>query len=280
MEKTYFAPYFNVNSELFFWPIIWLWNEVNSSAISMLRVSEEHRSTSRRRRKEQCSREEEFFRRDLRRCLLHVDQFYRYLSRTNLHRQMYPKKIAKSENWEILSKIQRNWFQKELLHLMKMRHSEVFRMLPCAKLLFDRFEPLFRLTDDVTRGRIRQYERSGPGNYLNLICQTLRSIFQFYSSHRERNQQPSEYRLREYQLFSRPDFVGERMKISKCFLHPHRFIIEWPLEFVLKRSLGFFRRYDYLKTLHVGIEPRTYVHLYPDYVRHLVLRDDEVLLYY
>ena len=49
--------------------------------------------------------------------------------------------------------------------------------------------------------------------------------------------------------------------------------IEWPLEFFLRRSLGFFRRYDYLKTLHIGIEPRTYVHLYPDKIRQLMNRD-------
>ena len=274
-----FAPYLDVNSELFYWPIKELWEKVNSSALFELRHLEEHRSASRRRRKTQYSREEEFFRRDLRRCLLHVDQFYRYLSRIGLHRQVYPKKVAKSGNWEILSKIQRNWFQKELLDLMKMCHTEVFRMFPCAKSLFDRFKPLFRLNDDVTRHYIREYEKSGPDNYLNLICQNLRFIFQYYSSHRERNQQPSEYRLREYELFSRPDFVGERMKISKYFRHPGRFIIEWPQEFFLKRSLGFYRRYDYLKTLHIGVEPRTYVHLYPDNIRNLVERG-KVLLWY
>ena len=274
-----FAPYLDVNSELFYWPIKELWEKVNSSAVSMLRLSEEHPSTSRRRRKEQCSREEEYFRKDLRRCLLHVDQFYRHLSRIDLHRQMYPKKVAKSGNWEILSKIQRNWFQKGLLDLMKMRHTEVFRMFPCAKSLFDRFKPLFRLNDEVTRHNIREYEKSGPDNYLDLICENLRFVFQYYSSHRERNQQPSEYRLREYELFSRPDFVEERMKISKYFLHPGRFIIKWPLEFFLKRSLGFYRRYDYLKTLHIGIEPRTYVHLYPDNIRNLVERG-KVLLWY
>ena len=274
-----FAPYLDVNSELFYWLIKELWEKVNSSAVSELRHLEEHRSTSRRGRKTQCSREEESFRRDLGRCLLHVDQFYRYLSRIDLHRQMYPKKVAKSGNWEILSKIQRNWFQKELLDLMKMRHTEVFRMFPCAKSLFDRFKPLFRLNDDVTRHYIREYEKSGPDNYLNLICQNLRFIFQSYSSYRERNQQPSEYRLREYELFSRPDFVGERMKISKYFRHPGRFIIEWPQEFFLKRSLGFYRRYDYLKTIHIGIEPRTYVHLYPDNIRNLVERG-KVLLWY
>ena len=274
-----FAPYLDVNSELFYWPIKELWEKVNSSAVSELRHLEEHRSTSRRRRKTQYSREEESFRRDLRRCLLHVDQFYRYLSRIDLHRQMYPKKVAKSGNWEILSKIQGNWFQKELLDLMKMRHTEVFRMFSCAKSLFDRFKPLFRLNDDVTRHYIREYEKSGPDNYLNLICQNLRFIFQYYSSYRERNQQPSEYRLREYELFSRPDFVGERMKISKYFRHPGRFIIEWPQEFFLKRSLGFYRRYDYLKTLHIGIEPRTYVHLYPDNIRNLVERGKVLLLY-
>ena len=274
-----FAPYLDGYSELLYWSIKWLWSDFNSSAVSMLRLSEEHPSTSQRKGKEQCSREEEYFRRDMRRCLLHVDQFYRYLSRIDLHRQMYPKKIVKSGNWEIFSKIQRNWFQRELLHLMKMRHTEVFRMFPCVKSLFDRFKPLFRLNDGVTRRKIREYEKSGPDNYLTLICQNLRIIFHHYLSYLERKKQASEYRLRELELFSRPAFVGERMKISKYHLHPGRFIIEWPQEFFLKRSLGFYRRYDYLKTLHIGIEPRTYVHLYPDNVRHLVDRGRVVLLY-
>ena len=274
-----FAPYLDGYSELLYWSIKWLWSDFNSSAVSMLRLSEKHPSTSQRKFKEQCSREEEYFRRDMRRCLLHVDQFYRYLSRIDLHRQMYPKKIVKSGNWEIFSKIQRNWFQRELLHLIKMRHTEVFRMFPCVKSLFDRFKPLFRLNDEVTRRKIREYEKSGPDNYLTLICQNLRIIFHHYLSYLERKKQASEYRLRELELFSRPAFVRERMKISKYHLHPGRFIIDWPQEFFLKRSLGFYRRYDYLKTLHIGIEPRTYVHLYPDNVRHLVERGRVVLLY-
>ena len=274
-----FAPYLDGYSELLYWSIKWLWSDFNSSAVSMLRLSEKHPSTSQRKFIEQCSREEEYFRRDMRRCLLHVDQFYRYLSRIDLHRQMYPKKIVKSGNWEIFSKIQRNWFQRELLHLIKMRHTEVFRMFPCVKSLFDRFKPLFRLNDEVTRRKIREYEKSGPDNYLTLICQNLRIIFHHYLSYLERKKQASEYRLRELELFSRPAFVRERMKISKYHLHPGRFIIDWPQEFFLKRSLGFYRRYDYLKTLHIGIEPRTYVHLYPDNVRHLVERGRVVLLY-
>ena len=37
--------------------------------------------------------------------------------------------------------------------------------------------------------------------------------------------------------------------------------------------MGFFRRYDYLKTLHIGKEPRTYVYLYPDKIRQLMDRN-------
>ena len=35
------------------------------------------------------------------------------------------------------------------------------------------------------------------------------------------------------------------------------------LELLLKRSLGFFRKYDYLKTLQVGIKPGTQVSVSP-----------------
>ena len=41
----------------------------------------------------------------------------------------------------------------------------------------------------------------------------------------------------------------------------------WPLDFLVKFSLGFYRQYDYLKVLNVGLEPKTHISLYSDKIR-------------
>ena len=231
-------------------------------------------STSKRGTGPRLSRERERFRRDIRRCSLQVTQFRRYLSKLMLHKQAYPKDILKNDNWETFSKAQRNWFQKELLILMKMRHTEVFRAFACLKSLSSRLKPVYHLDARSVTYSVRQYEKNPPvDNYLNLICDSLQYIFEGYTSFRISSQEPSEFRLRENEFFSRPGFFNGPVKVFRQASLFGSKPVEWPLEFFLRRSLGFFRRYDYLKTLHIGIEPRTYVHLYPDKIRQLMNRD-------
>ena len=240
-----------------------------------MRESGEAQSNSNSGRR-QCLREEEYFRRDWRRCSLHLKQFRRYKSKILFHIQAYSKNISKLKNWEVFSKVQRNWLQKELLNLMKMRHTEVFRTFACFKSLSPRLKPVYHF--DVSRGtvglRIRHFVKNPPvDNYLNSICDSIEYIFENYISFRKSSQQPSEFRLRDIELFSRFGFfkgpVEVFRKVSLIGSNP----INWPLEFFLRRSMGFFRRYDYLKTLHIGKEPRTYVHLYPDKIRQLMDRN-------
>ena len=204
-------------------------------------------------------------------------QFRRYLSKLMLHKEAYSRNILKNDNWETFSKdskAQRNWFQKELLILMKMRHTEVFRAFACLKSLSSRLKPVYHLDARPLTDGVRQYEKNAPvDNYLNLICDSLQYIFEGYRSFRISRQQPSEFRLRESEFFSRSGFFNGPVNISRQTSLTGSNPIEWPLEFFLRRSLGFFRRYDYLKTLHIGIEPRTYVHLYPDKIRQLMNRD-------
>jgi len=260
-----FGPNLDLTHEkYFYWRVKWIWQEINDTVVSLLKSLDQERSGL----SGMCSKEEELFRRDMKRCSRHVKQFHRHLSRIFVHRLSYPKNIAKTWKWEVFSEVQRNWFQKELLNLMKMRHTEVFRSFACAKSLSNRFKPVLRLHDRVVTFRLHQYaEESRPYNYLNSICLDVRFMFEHYLSHMKRNQMPSEARFRHNELFSRPGFVNERMKISIYDFHPSSLIVEWPLEFLLKRSLGLFRRYDYLKTVHVGIEPRTYIPLCRDNIR-------------
>ena len=256
------------------WLITWLWRKISDTVGPVIKPSEEDMSTSKRGTGPRLSRERERFRRDIRRCSLHVTQFRRYLSKLMLHKQAYPKDILKNDNWETFSKAQRNWFQKELLILMKMRHTEVFRAFACLKSLSSRLKPVYHLDARSVTYSVRQYEKNPPvDNYLNSICDSLQYIFEGYISFRISRQQPSEFRLRENEFFSRSGFFNGPVNISRQTSLTGSNPIEWPLEFFLRRSLGFFRRYDYLKTLHIGIEPRTYVHLYPDKIRQLMNHD-------
>ena len=256
------------------WLVTWLWRKISDTVGPVIKPSEEDMSTSKRGMGPRLSRERERFRRDMRRCSLHVTQFRRYLSKLMLHKQAYPKDILKNDNWETFSNAQRNWFQKELLILMKMRHTEVFRAFACLKSLSSRLKPVYHLDARSVTYSVRQYEKNPPvDNYLNLICDSLQYIFEGYISLRMSSQEPSEFRLRENEFFSRPGFFNGPMKVFRQASLFGSNPIEWPLEFFLRRSLGFFRRYDYLKTLLIGIEPRTYVHLYPDKIRQLMNRD-------
>ena len=262
-----FGPDFDLNPEKYhYWEILWIWSKIDDPFIREL-LDEDHSGSP--GGINQCSREEEQFRKDLKRCSRYVKKFRRYLSRISWHRLTYPKNIAKISKWEIFNKVQRNWFQKELLSLMEMRHTEVFRSFACAKSLSYRLKPLLHFDHRSLTSHIRRYEERPHYNYLSLICQGIKFVFSEYLSHMKGNQMPSEFILREKELFSRLGFVNERMKIHRASLLGS-FVIKWPLEFFLKRSLGFFRRYDYLKTVHVGIEPRTYVPLYTDKQRQYI----------
>ena len=256
------------------WLVISLWRKISDTVGPVIKPSEEDMSTSKRGTGSRLSRERERFRRGMRRCSLHVTQFRRYLSKLMLHKQAYPKNVLKNDNWETFSKAQRNWFQKELLILMKMRHTEVFRAFACLKSLSSRIRPVYHLDARSVTYSVRQYEKNPPvDNYLNSICDSLQYIFEGYISFRISSQEPSEFRLRENEFFSRSGFFNGPVKVFRQASVFGSNPIEWPLEFFLRRSLGFFRRYDYLKTLHIGIEPRTYVHLYPDKIRQLMKRD-------
>ena len=272
--RCFFHPQIDLTREnVYYSPVIRLWEDINFSVKSLMRESEEVQPNSNTGRR-QCSREEEYFRRDWGRCSLHLKQFRQYMSKILFPRQAYPKNIAKLKNWEVFSKVQRNWIQKEFLSLMKMRHTEVFRTFACFKSLSSRFKPVYHLDARSVTFSIRRFEKNPPvDNYLNQICDSIEYIFENYISFRKSSQQPSEFRLRDNELFSRSGFFNGPVKIFRQASFIGSNPTEWPLEFFLRRSMGFFRRYDYLKTLHIGIEPRTYVHLYPDKIRKLMERN-------
>ena len=176
------------------------------------------------------------FWRDFTRCSYQVNEFNRYLFSLNLHTEAYLKYITKNKNSEILSKVQAKWFQKQLLILMKIRHTEVFRAFACLKSLSSRLKSAFHFDARPVASIVREYEKCPPVNiYLSLICGSLTLIFEDY----------------KYISSQLPIPAGEK----ELFSHLGCTI----LELILKLSLGFFRKYDYLKTLQVGIKPGTQV---------------------
>ena len=120
------------------------------------------------------------------------------------------------------------------------------------------------------------YEETPPLSfYLNVICDDVRGIFRNYILHHARRRYDTAY-LGGY--FSYPDFVIERQTSIASYTTlsgdaiqlmewPLEWPLYWPLEFLVNHSFGFFRRYDYVKTLQVGLEHRTHVPLYNDKTR-------------
>ena len=176
------------------------------------------------------------FWRDFTRCSYHMDEFNRYLLSFVLHTEAYFKYITKNKNSEVLSKVQTKWFQKQLLILMKIRHTEVFRAFACLKSLSSRLKSVFHFDARPVASIVQEYEKSPPVSiYLSLICGSLTLIFEDY----------------KYISSQLPIPEGQKELFSRlgCTI----------LELILKRSLGFFRKYDYLESLQFGIKPGTQV---------------------
>lgn len=188
-----------------------------------------------------------------------------YLSRLNLHIKTYSlKNNFKIRNWESHNKALLYWMQKDLLMLMRMRHKEIFGSFACLKSLIGMFRPL--LDGQKLKILIRQYEETPPLSlYLSQICRDFQFAFVTYIAHHIRSRKLF---LGGYSKY--PDFVNERIKMltdSSPTVHATEsfpYGIEWPLEFFVNLFFGHFRRYDYVKTLQVGIEQGTYVPLIED----------------
>ena len=165
------------------------------------------------------------FWRDFTRCSYQVDEFKRNILSFSAHAEAYLKYITKNKSSEILSMVQRKWFQKQLHILTKIRHTEVFRTFSCLKSLSSRLKSVFHFDARPVTSIVWEYEKCPP---------SLALIFE-------------EYKYISSQL-PVPDGEKELLSLGSTIL-----------ELLLKRSLGFFRKYDYLKTLQVGIKPGTQV---------------------
>lgn len=213
--------------------------------------------------------------RDMMRCSRKLNDFLQYFSSFRFPTLTYPQNILSTRKWKTVHRNHRNRFKRELRFLFRLRHKELFGSFFCFKSLYLRFKPF--LHTEKLKILIRQYEKRPPSFYFTLPCEELRRLlFEDYLSHyRQRKRKLSELLLSGKKYISHPHFISERMKaVSKGERSTTPlfavFDDEWPLEFLLNQFLGLFQRYDYLKTLHVGIDQSTHVRLHADKMRQIL----------
>lgn len=147
----------------------------------------------------------------------------------------------------------------KLFYLMRLWHQEVFQHFTCVRTLVFRYGAFF-LNKNRLAQLIAQYEESNPSGYLNQICVSLESVFLYYVlSHRLKKSSHTEYEIFYYKF---PNFLRERMGWTDNQLPTDDG--SWPLDFIIKFSLGLYRHYDYLKVFNAGLEPKTYIGPFSD----------------
>jgi len=162
--------------------------------------------------------------------------------------------------------------QISLFYLMRMWYENVFGDFACFKMVFNTHRPLF-VDKKKLQKLIEQYEVSTPLWYLNQICFRFVQTFQLHELHYLRDVTFTEFTLLYHGY---PNFIRERMEWS---VDQSRYNESWPLEFVVKSSLGVYRQYDHLKLLNVGLEPKTHISLYSDKIKQLFVAERKKLEY-
>ena len=147
--------------------------------------------------------------------------------------------------------------QTKLFYLMRMWYAKVFGGFACFKMVFHTYRPYF-VDKKKLQKHIEQYEGSTPFWYLNQICFRFKQTFKLHIIRYVEDVTFIELSLLYHEY---PDFIRERMEWS---VDQSRHSESWPLEFVVKSSLGYYRHYDYLIVLNVGLEPKTQISLYSD----------------
>ena len=156
--------------------------------------------------------------------------------------------------------------QKRLFYLMRMWHKNVFGQFACFKMVFNTFGPYF-VDERRSTELIEQYKGSTPLWYLNQICFAFEHAFQFHLLYYLEDANYTTFGLLYHEY---PSFLRERMGWMVGHLPSNS--RSWPFDFLVKFSLGFYRQYDYLKVLNVGLEPKTHISLYSDKVRQVFRR--------
>lgn len=155
---------------------------------------------------------------------------------------------------------------KSLFYLMRMWYENVFGDFACYKMVFNTYRPLF-VNERKLKELIEQYEGSTPLWYLKQISFAFELTFQFHLLHYLEDANYTTFGLLYYEY---PSCLRKRM--GWMVGHLPGYSGSWPLDFLVKFSLGYYRQYDYLKVLNVGLEPKTHISLYSDKMRQVFRR--------
>ena len=153
-----------------------------------------------------------------------------------------------------------------LFYLMRMWHQNVFRDFACLKTVFNTYGPYF-VDQKRSKQLIEQYEGSTPLWYLNRISFAFEQAFQSHLNHYLQDANYTTFALLYHEY---PSFLRERMGWMAD--HLPGYSGSWPLDFLVKFSLGFYSHYDYLNVLNVGLEPKTHIPLFSDKMRQVFRR--------
>jgi len=141
---------------------------------------------------------------------------------------------------------------------MRLWHQELFENFACAKMVFEKYR-LYFVDERLSKQLIKQYQESIPIWYLGNICFSFENAFQGHLLYYLGNTTYTEFNVLYH---SYPNFIRWRMGWTVDQLSGHSG--SWPFDFLVKLSLGLYRKYDYLNVLNVGLEPRTHVALHSD----------------
>lgn len=159
----------------------------------------------------------------------------------------------------------------KLYYLMMMWHKDVFENFACIKMVFNAYRPIF-MDDKRSKELIKRYEKSSPGWYLSEICFSLQHVFWSHLLYYSLNDTYIES-LALYNPNNSSEFIRERMGWTADQLDTRGTV--WPFDFLVKFSLGLYRKYDYLNVLNVGLEPRTRIALLSDKMRQMLQQERE-----
>lgn len=159
----------------------------------------------------------------------------------------------------------------KLYYLMMMWHKDVFENFACIKMVFNAYRPIF-VDDKRSKELIERYEKSSPGWYLSQICFSLQHVFWSHLLYYSLNDTYIES-LALYNPNNSSEFIRERMGWTADQLDTRGTV--WLFDFLVKFSLGLYRKYDYLNVLNVGLEPRTRIALLSDKMRQMLQQERE-----
>ena len=145
--------------------------------------------------------------------------------------------------------------QTALFYLMRWWHLRMFQDFGCFKSVLDKYRP-FLLDERKMTQVITTFTRSHLDWSLEVTCSFIKIVFHAYLSSDLCSDGIID--INSVLRNQYPDFIRNRMGWTVDQKK------SWPLEFLLKFSLGLYHQYEYLKILSVGLEQGTRLALHSE----------------